>query len=149
MLFRSLGETADDKSDKVAAREAAKRLQTLALEAGFTKEKIDEADNWSALASMIIEAGSSSPNEEGEETPAEEEEAGETEETSEEWEPAKEEVYKYSTTAKGPNGKPMKKKVEVEVTAVNKAKRLVTLKSLADGKTVYKDVSWDALEANE
>ena len=35
------------------------------------------------------------------------------------------------------------KEVDVEIIAVNKAKKTVDLKNLTDGKTQYKGIKWD------
>jgi hypothetical protein len=60
-----------------------------------------------------------------------------------EWQPSVQDVYRYTPKDKrtGRAGKP----IEVEVQAVDTAKRTCTVKNLVDQKTLYKDVAWDAL----
>ncbi len=77
-----------------------------------------------------------SEEEEGEEE--EEEESEEEEEGSEEWTPAKGEVYLYKATPKG-------KAEEVEVKAVNTEKETVKVQRVRDEK-VFANVPWTALQ---
>jgi len=107
--------------------EAIKKLTKFALENGVTQDQIDEAENWEDVAALAQK------EEEEEEESEEESESTDVEN----WEPKKEEVYKY----KPPRAR---KLVECEVTAVFAGKQTVNLKNLADHK-IYKSINWDAL----
>jgi hypothetical protein len=118
---------------------AIDRLTELANAAGLTDEDISAEQNWVAVVARMGDGAAASDGEP-------------RAEPEEEWEPGKDEVYKYQL--KGKDGQPLKdarkkvvKPVEVEVTAVNKAKKTVDLKNLGDGKTTYKGVAWDDLIA--
>ena len=140
----ALAEVADG-DDEDAASEASEKLTALALEAGVDKAKVKKADNWASVVEMIREA----QGEAGEEETAEEEE-----EESDAKIPEKGENYYYTVLDSkgkpiiGANKKP-KKPVEVEVIAVDKAKETVTLKNLDDKKTLYKNVPFDQLKAEQ
>lgn len=124
-----------DAQDADAANDIAER----ALAAGIEQSSIENASSYAEVADMIRA------------TEATDEEAAYagTESTGE-WEPEKDDTYKYAPIKKGPGGKVMKGALtEVQVLAVDKAKKTVKLKNLADGKTTYVDVSWDSLESNE
>lgn len=118
--LEALGEAAEGDDE-----EAQERLNELAAE-----YELDPDDySWIELASAISEASA-----EGEEA---EEEESEEEEEEEAVVPEKEDVYMYQPPK-------AKKKAEVEITAVNKAKKTVSAKDLASGK-LYKDVPWSKL----
>lgn len=107
------GEAADNGD-----QEAADRLCAAATEAGLDPNDGDTYPTFAALAEAL--SGSSG------------------EEATDDWEPAKEEIYKY----KAPG---MKKAVEMEVVSFNKAKRTVNLKDLNTDRA-YSGVPWDKLE---
>lgn len=131
----ALAKNADNAKSKTAV-ESGRKLKELAIEKGIDEADVDGADNWAAVVDLIEGAG-------GEAEAAADEEAVEVV-------PEKEGVYKY--TLRDAKGKPMKTpkgkiaKVEVEVTAVDKKTKTVTLKNLDDQKTLYKSVPWDQLE---
>lgn len=116
---------------------AQARLIELAVEAGCDEAEARGTQTWQEVMDMIV---------------AKQTEGGATEETTttEEWKPAKGDVYRYQPqdpkTKKPmllPNKKP--KLVDVEVLTVDEPKKLVTLKSLDDPKVQYKGVAWTAL----
>ena len=128
----SLAKRADGGEDA-----AIDRLTELAHNAGMDDDAIREAgETWADVVAAM--SGGAAGGE------------GETVAAEEEWEPKKEEVYKYQPV--DAKGSPLKdartkkavKPVDVEVTAVNKAKRTVDVKNLTDKKSV-KGVAWDAL----
>ena len=121
----ALAELADDSQDEAAAI----RLQELAKDAGMSDEEIAAIDDYKGLAAAIR----------GDAEPAADD--------SEAWQPAKGEMYRYKPPVKGPGGKAMagKKEVDCEVASVVEAKQTVSLKNLADKKTIYKDVAWGKL----
>ena len=128
----SLAKRADGGEDA-----AIDRLTELAHNAGMDDDAIREAgETWADVVAAM--SGGMTGGE------------GETAAAEEEWEPKKEEVYKYQPV--DAKGSPLKdartkkaiKPVDVEVTAVNKAKRTVDVKSLTDKKPV-RGVAWDAL----
>lgn len=130
--YAALGEAADGGD-----QEAAATLTDAAKEAGWTDDNLSSVSSWSEVATALAEGAG--PPEGGDEGA----EAG-----GEEWEPEKGQVYKFKPQVKGPGGKMVagKKEVECEVTAVDKAKKTVALKSMADGgKTKYPGVKWDSL----
>lgn len=98
-------------------QDAADRLSELSEAAGLDP---NEYETWAALAEALGGSGASEP--------------------SSEWTPEKGEVCYY----KPPKAK---KAIECEVTAVFESSRKMNLKNLDDGKSVYKSVSWDAIEA--
>ena len=112
-----LGEAADGGDTAAQA--------TLAGQAKLFNIDSDSADNWTAVAEALKEAGG--------EPVAEEEAAEDTE-----WIPEKGQVYLYK-----PAGS--KKAVECEVLAVFPDKNSLNLKNLDDGKTQYKGVKWGDL----
>lgn len=112
-----LGEAADGGDTAAQA--------TLAGQAKLFNIDSDSADNWTAVAEALKEAGSPAG-----------EEAASDEET--EWVPEKGQVYLYK-----PAG--AKKPVECEVLAVFPDKNSLNLKNLDDGKTQYKGVKWGDL----
>lgn len=87
----------------------------------------EEVDSWEAVVAMIN---------------------GEDNDTVGTSAPTKGTHYNYKPMTKGIGGKMVKSKKSVEcvVVTVNEKDSTVTLKSTVDGKTLYKDVSWDALE---
>lgn len=107
----------------------AEGLQEAALAAGLDKDEVDAAPDWDAVADMLRErlAGG---------VTSEEPAGGDTAN------PQVEDVFFY----KPPK---MKKAIECEVTAVNQKKKTVTLKNLTDGKTLYPDVPFTALEEGQ
>lgn len=115
-----------DNDDDVSAK---KILTKKAAEADLDPE---EYGTWADLATALEEG--EAEEEEAEETDEAEEEA---EEEEEEVTPVKKDVFKYK-----PKGS--KKRVDVEVINVYKAKRTVDVKNLDDNTTI-KGVSWDAL----
>ena len=132
-----------EKGDKAARRDLTK----FAVEAGVAEADVENAKDWAAVVDMIRQASGSVATEEAAAEPEPEPEP------EKEWEPSKGEFYKFKPLDK--NGKPVldakrkPKVVEVEVTTVNKAKKMVDLVNNADKKTAYKAVKWDALESIE
>ena len=104
------------------------------------KKKITDADNWADVACMIREA--QAENEQG--TPAEEPEKPSKPTTGKPPAaavvPKLKSIYKYK-----PKGST--RVSECEVTAIDKAKKTVTLTS-NDTNKVYKDVPWSELKAS-
>lgn len=119
----SLAEKAMKKDKKAQAS-----LTKMATEAGVSKEDIEAAEDWNAVAQLIRDTS----GEVTEET-AEEEAEDETAE-EEEWKPAKEEVYHYK--AVDPKDPKKRKKIEVEVMSVSEKNETVTLKNLDSQKTI-------------
>lgn len=126
--------TLADKGDKAAM----KKLKELAIEAGAEEEVIDNAANWGEVKEMI-ENPAGGGKEGGSEAPTEEAPA------EGEWTPAVEEVYKYAPM--NPKTKKAGKAIEVEVTAVDEAKKTVDLAQLDNKKITYKKVPFDKLES--
>lgn len=123
---------------------AGDKLKALAMEHGVDEAFIDAPKTtWEMVAEKIEEATLSGDGGE----------ANDSEQGEQEFVPALEEVYKFGPTdpkTKKPMINPRTKKplkVEVEVVKVDKKDKTVDLKNIDDGKTVYKAVPWDALEA--
>lgn len=118
--------------------DAQQELERRAMELGWSSEAFAAATSWEESGQMATEA----PPEEGggEDTPA----ASEEEEA---WMPEVDTVFKYIPPVKGPGGKLVKGKKEVEclVIAVAAPTQSCTLKSNVDGKTIYKDVPVEEL----
>lgn len=119
--------------------DAAEALTAKATEAGVEEDAVTGAENWGAVVAMIEKAVDQTSDEpEAEPEPAI---------------PVKGEVYKYQPTdpkTKKPavNQKTKKPiKVQVEITVVDKKTSTVTCKNVDDGKTLYKAVPFDNLEA--
>jgi hypothetical protein len=125
--------------------DARKQLTELAVAAGASEEDVENAPDWSTVARMA----SGEAAEGGDEEAVEEEPAAD--EPEPDWEPQKEEVYKYQLLDKSgkpltdPKTKKAKKPVEVEIVSVDKKAKTVVIKNLDDGKTLYKGVKWDLL----
>lgn len=118
--------------------DAQQMLNDRALAAGCPEEDVTNAADWEAVAALIEAAGTTA-----------EEGGGEAE-----WKPEVGEIYQYKVIdpkTKKPvidaKTKKEKKAEEVEITAVDEAKKLVNLKNLTNTKLVYKAVPWDALES--
>ncbi len=132
--WAALGVAADggDSKAMLALTDAAK------TQLGMDDKGIDAAASWGALAEQLAGGGGDGSAEDGA-----------TSGSDDEWKPAKEDVYKYTPEKKGPGGQPMKgKTIEVEVVGVDETKKTVELKNLEDGKTVYKAIAWEKLEAS-
>lgn len=118
---------------------AAEQLRQMALDTGVPEEDVNAAEDWQAVVDLIAAKASA-------------EDAGTEGAPAEAWEPNKGDVYLYKPIdpkTKKPVVDPRTKKakgVEVEVTAVDKKTKTVTLKNIDDRKTVYAKVAWDALE---
>ena len=135
--------TTPDESDIAAMVAAAtdgdddaqKALGQIAIDAGVPEKDVDDAGSWEEVAELIEQARSSTSSEE----PAEE-----VPEVA--WEPKKGEVYSYKPL--DPKTKrPGRKSVEVEVTAVDKKRKLCDLRNNDDKKLTYKAVAWESLES--
>jgi len=133
----------DSLAEKAQAddKKATKDLTQKALDAGYELEAINNADTWQDVADWL-KGGTT--EESGEESTGE----TENEETSPAEVPPKTgEVFAYHPIGK--NNKPSLKPVDCIVTAVNPAKRTVSLKDPSNPKTVHANVSWDALAPAE
>lgn len=130
--YAELAEAADGGDE-----DSALKLAKIARKAGIDP---DELPSWVDVAEALNGETEEEEEEEAEEEEETEEEAEEeeAEEEEEEFEPAKEDVYGY----KPPKAK---KPIDCEVVAVLTKKKLVTLKNLDDGKTLYKGIPWDKL----
>lgn len=131
----ALAEAADGEDE-----DARVSLQEIAKAAGIDEEALTAADNWAAVVELI--KGATVDNTSATE-PAE-------------FVPKKGQIYNYKVIdaktgkpAKDVKTKKEKKPVEVEVKAVNAAKKTVDLVNNSDKTTVYKDVPYDALESGE
>jgi len=132
--YEALAETADSKDKKRAkeAEEAASVIQEAAKERGVDFEAYG---SWAE----VVEAMNSESSEAEEQA-----EEAETEVEQEEPAPSKGDVVSYKPI--DPKTKKLvKKAVECEVIKVYGPKKKADLKNLENGKTVYKDVSWDRL----
>lgn len=116
---------------------ARKKLTELAIAAGNDPKAVEAANSWEDVKTMI-EAASTGGD-------------ASDDQTAGEWIPQVTEQYKYKPPVKGPGGKimPAKTAVDVEVTAVDIAKKLLSLKLVSNPKTTYANVPWDALESGE
>ena len=115
--YADIGARADEEDE-----EAAETLTSKCAEVGISE---NDYATWAEVGAALdeVEAASEGEGEEEETPPAE---------------PEKGDCYQYTP-------KNRKKPVECEVTAVFKTKKTVTLKSLEDGKTLFKAVPWDQL----
>lgn len=125
--------------------DAQAELERRAMDLGWSQEAFAAATSWEESGHMATEMPPSEEGGDGGE-PAEGEEGGEAA-----WMPEIDTVYKYTPLVKGPGGKVVKGKKEVEclVTAINEADRTCTLKNTVDGKTKYIDVPVDDLSGFE
>lgn len=113
------------------------QLMEMGRQAGLTDEQMSEAADWSAVLDLINAATSG---------------VGADEEPAEsEWKPQVKEMYRFKPSVKGPGGKAMpgKKEIDVEVQAVQEAAKTVTLVSMEDRKTKFLNVKWDVLVVPE
>lgn len=126
----ALAKLADKNDDP-----AQVKLSEIAREKGLDPE--DAAyKTWKLLVAAIKAV---------EDAPADEEGGDEGgDEPAEEYIPTKDDVVFFKPTDPKTK-KPVKKAIECSVTAVNVKAQTVALKNLDDGKTVYKDIKWDAL----
>lgn len=115
--------------------EAADELKRLATEAGHPEEAVDVAKSWDDVGELAR-------------SPAEESTEAVAEAVEQQEEVTKDRVYRYFPETKGPGGKPVKAKkaIDVEPVKIDKRARTADVKSLQDGKTVYKAVPWADLE---
>ena len=120
-------------------------LAQLAEKAGWTEEQVGDASSWEEVREMI-ESGGPPTGDDGGETTEDEPPQTEEEPEPEAAVPEKGDVYHF-TPIDAKTRKPGKKTFVCEVTNVDSKKKTVQLKNLDDAKTVYKDVSWDALIA--
>ncbi len=128
--------TSADDSDDEDTKKSQKTLKEIALKAGIKQAKIDDANSWAHVVSMVKKAQGA------EEGPAEEEAEAEEEAAEEEaYIPSKDDIVKYKS-------KKDKKAMEYEVVAVYKKNETADVKSIDDGKTVYKGVKWSELTAS-
>jgi hypothetical protein len=139
-----------------AGDEAAEdQLTNLALKAGLTQEFVEEADSWQTVVKAILKA--SGPDEEGDseggdgDEGTDDEEDGGTDDGEEAVaalppEPKVKQAVRFRPPDKKAGGKPSRRAVECSITAVDKAKKQVDLKSLDDPTRVYKAVPWNAIE---
>lgn len=114
------------------------RLIELAEEAGMSPEEIHSTDeDWTTLAATVatLQEQAAEGGDEAEES--------EEETIPQKKEPTKGSMWRHRPAGK--DGKPAKRPVDVEVTIVDKVRRTVMCKDVADGK-LYRGVSWDALE---
>ena len=113
--------------------DAVDRLVQVSEQTGVDHEKYGF---WGDFVAAVLEARGAGEEED------EEEEVEDEEDEEEDWEPAKGEVYEYKPPkAKNP--------IKVEVTAVFIKQQRCNVKSLKDGKTIFKNVQWDRLEYPE
>ena len=127
--------TKAEKKDKTARKE----LTDLALAAGFDQDAIDSAEDWAAVATMIREGSGGGS---GDEAPADEP-----------FVPDVGSVY-FVTQTDPKTGKPIvdpktkrPKRIEVEVTKLDKKGETATVKDLNSGKVLPKSVAWSDLSA--
>ncbi|MDO8473558.1 MAG: hypothetical protein Q7T05_07055, partial [Dehalococcoidia bacterium] len=120
--------------------DAQEALNVLAVAAGASEMDVANAESWEAVVAMIQGGGGG--------------DGGVAEAAAtEEFLPEVEQIYKYQMLNPktgqpifGKDKKPMKP-VEVEVMAVDPKTKTVTLKSIDDGRTMYKNVPFDSLES--
>lgn len=151
--FNELGESIPDDSQsndldlsaEVAAAEAGdkavrKQMTDTALALGFDQSEIDNAEDWQALADMIVRASKGSEGDE----------ATKHEKAVTSPIPVKEAEVELTLLDKNGNPKvnPVNKKplkpVKATVKEVDETKKLATLVG-ADGKTLHKNVPWAAI----
>lgn len=153
LLERANGSDADD------AIAAQTQLIEMAVAAGHDEAEVKKRDTWEEVVAMISSPpGDETSAEEGEgEGGGEESAEGEGEEevapppppppppAPKTPEPVKGKTAKYRPLDPKDKTKRVKKAIECEIVSVDKATKTVTLKSLVDGKTLYKGVKWDIL----
>lgn len=122
--------------DAKAAEKASDRLAAIALEAGVSQEEVEGATSWEQVGEMILAKQSES----GEETP----------EASND--PAVGDIWKYQVIdpkTKKPVMDTKKKRpkdpIEVEITAINEAKKTASIKDTGNAKATWANVPWDQL----
>lgn len=137
--LEELAKKADKGDDK-----AGKALKEIAVKLGINGKKIDNAEDWVTVVGWIDDVRE--VDEDAEETSGDEEGAGEGDEEAAEddFEPMKEDVYDYHPLD-AKTKKPSRKPVQCEVTAVNMAKKVVTLKTLDGSDKTFKAVPFDDL----
>lgn len=143
----SLAQAAQDGDDN-----AIEQLTKMALDAGISEETVNDAKTWSDVVQLITAAGASEEPSDGETTEGEADADDDTEDNETEEaagpktnDPKVGDVFKYHPIDSKTN-RPVKKHVQVEVTAIDKAKKTVTLRNLEDNKRTYKGVKFDNLE---
>jgi len=112
-------------------RDAQEKLESLAMEAGYTAEEVAGAEDWSAVVGMI----EAPKNGEGDQEQNEDVAAAE---------PAPGDTVQFKPFDKKKNQR-AKKAISCTVVSVNSAKKTVKLKSLVDNKTTY-DAGFDDLD---
>jgi hypothetical protein len=145
-----------------AGDEAAEdQLTDLAFKAGLTHEFVEGADSWQTVVRGILKA--SGPDEEGDggseegdvdegtDDADDDEEDGGTEDGERAVaavppEPRVKQAVRFRPPDRKAGGKPSRRAVECTITAVDRAKRQVDLKSLDDPTRVFKNVPWGSLE---
>lgn len=120
----------DDLLDRADSddTDAQIKLMEMAVAAGYSEEDVSSADvTWDQVVEMIKSPkdADTAPEEDGC--------------------PNEKDVVKFRPLDK--SGKPGKIAVQCEVLMVDKKNKTCDLKSLRDGKTLYRDVKWDALIA--
>lgn len=131
------GDSGEDNIDELVALaeaddgDAQDKLKAIAGYLDIDGKKVDNAPSWTAVGNYIKKAQAEAAGESGEP------EAGDDE-------LKKGDVVKFKPFDKMTK-KPAKKAIDCEVIVVNKAKGVVTIKSLVDMKTLYKEVPIDQL----
>lgn len=120
VMIRNLADAAAEDDE-----ESMQKLSDMARDKGLDPESYD---TWQECAEAILGASADSKESEGSDE-------GQDDEPKI---PAKGDSYRYK-----PKGKT--KAIDVEVTAVNTKAETVTIKSMVDGKTLFKDVPFDKL----
>jgi hypothetical protein len=115
-----------DEQDNPGKREAQDALEQAAKKVGFTQEQIDNTDKWADVAAMIRKGtGSPEPEPEADEAP-------------------KKGSHCYYRPL-DPKSKKRGKKVECQITSVNKKSETVSLQDLDNKKKSYDDVPFSDL----
>lgn len=147
--YAALAEIADAGQEGHEA--AAKAIKDAALAAGIEESVIDNATNWTEVATALIEVTQG-----GGEITTEGEQTAPTPELEKPSIPTKGEVWAYKPldpkTKKpfiNPKTKKENKAIQVEVIAVNLKSKSVDLKNLSNPKVTYKGVKFEALESPE
>lgn len=136
--------TAATTKQSIAA--AQQQLTDLATQAGASAEQIDAAQSWQEVADLITSAGGDSPD-------ISDEQGGEPDASGEpaavEWEKGESCLYQLVDKAGkpilDPKSKKPRKPITCEVVAVDNKAGTATLKSMVDGKTLYKGVPMTSL----
>lgn len=110
-------------SDADSAQVAKDRLEELAVEQGWTKDDVENAESWAAVADMV-----NNPKQD---------------ETAVEFVPEKGKTAKFSPPDVKNKGKFLSER-DVQVVSVDTKKKLATVKDIA-AKKEYKDVAWSDL----